>query len=185
MEDVKLENDHFSLTGLSRKSVVRTFNQDITVKDYFSKSGISLSLGCNPGFGWAAKRATITEIGFPDFMILGGGDKVLLASAMGYHSTLVKVLFLNHTFCDQYHSWGEKVFHTIEGKVSYLENTIYHIVQGDYKNRCYSQRHKLIEDDSFTISDDLTINQYGAWQWSNENNKYALKIRNYFDERGD
>ncbi|NEP36872.1 hypothetical protein, partial [Moorena sp. SIO3B2] len=71
VEDVKLENGHFSLTGLSRKSVVTSFNRDITVKDYFSKSGISLSLGCNPGFGWAAKAATITEIGFPDFMILG------------------------------------------------------------------------------------------------------------------
>ncbi|NET64374.1 MAG: hypothetical protein F6K63_08240 [Moorea sp. SIO1G6] len=185
VEDVKLENGHFSLTGLSRKSVVTSFNRDITVKDYFSKSGISLSLGCNPGFGWAAKAATIREIGFPDFMILGGGDKVLLASAMGYHSIFVKALFLNHTFSKLYHSWGDKVFDTIEGRVSYLENTIYHIVQGDYKNRRYSDRHKLIQDDKFAIADYLTINEYGAWQWRNKNNEYAVKIRNYFDERGD
>lgn len=174
VEDVKFENDDFSPTGMSRKSVVTSFNHDITVKDYFSKSGISLSLGCNPGLGWAAKTATIREISFPDFMILGGGDKVLLASAMGYHSILFKVLSLSQGLYNIYHSWGDQVFNTIEGRVSCLEkNMIYHIVQGNYKNRRYSDRHKLIEDDSFAIADHLKINEFGAWQWHDENNEYA------------
>lgn len=63
VEDVKLEKGKFCQTGLSRKSVVESFNHDIAVKDYFSKSGISLSLGCSPGFGWAAKTTTIRAIG--------------------------------------------------------------------------------------------------------------------------
>ncbi len=185
VEDVKLENGNFSQTGLSRKSVVTSFNDDITVDNYFSQSGISLSLGCSPGFGWAAKASTIKEIGFPDFMILGGGDKVFLASAMGYHSILFKTLSLSHGLYNLYHAWGDQVFNRIEGRVSCLENKIYHIVQGDYQNRRYSDRHKLIQDDSFVIADHLKINECGAWQWHNENNEYAVKIKRYFDERGD
>ncbi|MEL7036508.1 MAG: hypothetical protein AAFO04_12930 [Cyanobacteria bacterium J06592_8] len=185
VEDIKFENGNFSRTGLSRKSVVTSFNRDITVEDYFSKRGISLSLGCSPGFGWATKATTIREIGFPDFMILGGGDKVLLASAMGYHSILFKTISLSQGLYDLYHSWGDQVFNRIEGRVSCLENRIDHIVQGDYKNRRYAGRHKLIEDDSFAIADYLKINEWGAWQWHDENNEYAIKIRRYFDERGD
>ncbi len=56
VEDLKIENGDFSATGMSRKSVVESFHRDITVKDYFSKSGISLSLGCSPGFGWATYK---------------------------------------------------------------------------------------------------------------------------------
>lgn len=185
VEDVKLEKGNFSRTGLSRKSVVTSFNHDITVKDYFSKSGISLSLGCSPGFGWAAKTTTIRKIGFPDFMIVGGGDKVLLASAMGYHGILFKKLSLSQGLYNLYHSWGDQVFNTIEGKISCLENRIFHLVQGDYQKRRYSERHKLIEDDQFAIADYLKINQWGAWQWHNEKNEYAVKIKRYFDERGD
>ncbi|MGK7922654.1 MAG: hypothetical protein AB4080_21890, partial [Trichodesmium sp.] len=185
VEDVKFENGDFSPTGMSRKSVVKSFNRDITVKDYFSKSGISLSLGCSPGFGWATKATTISEIGFPDFMIVGGGDKVLLASAMGYHSILFKTLSLSQGLYNVYHTWGDKVFNSIEGRISCLENRIYHIVQGNYENRRYASRHKLIENDKFAIADSLKINEFGAWQWHDENNEYAVKIRRYFDERGD
>ena len=185
VEDVKLENGNVYQTGLSRKSVVTSFNGDIRVDEYFSQRGISLSLGCSPGFGWATKATTIREIGFPDFMILGGGDKVLLASAMGYHSILFKTLSLSPRLYTLYHSWGDQFFKMIEGRVSCLENRIYHIVQGDYKNRRYSDLHKLIQDDRFAIANRLTINEDGAWQWHDENNEYAVKIRRYFDERGD
>ena len=185
VEDVKLENGGLSSTGLIRKSVVESFNRDITVDDYFRKSGISLKIGCNPGFAWGAKADTIRNIGFPDFLLLGGGDKVFLASAMGYHPILFKTLSLNQSLYDPYHRWGDNVFRAIGGQVSYLENTIYHIVQGDYKNRRYSNRHQLIQDEHFVIANYLKINEYGAWQWHMENNKYAVKIRNYFHERED
>jgi hypothetical protein len=185
VEDVKLENSDFSSTGLIRKSVVESWGSDITIEDYFNKSGISLQIGCNPGFGWAAKVDTIREIDFADFMIMGSGDKILLASAMGCHAVFIKTLSLNQSLYNLSLHWGEKVFQAIEGQVSYLENTIYHVVQGDYNNRNYSKRYQLINDDRFVVNEYLKINEYGAWQWINANNEYARIIENYFHERKD
>jgi len=158
VEDVKIENNDFSSTGLIRKSVVESWGNDISLEDYFNKSGISLQIGCNPGFGWGASAETIKKINFADFMIMGGGDKVLLASATGYQAVLSKTLSLNQSLSHISLDWGKKVFQVIEGQVSYLENTIYHIVQGDYRNRNYSNRHQLISDDRFVIALPYWIN---------------------------
>lgn len=185
VEDVRFSNGHLSSTGLIRKSVVESFDRDITVDDYFCKSGISLRIGCSPGFAWGAKADTIKKIGFPDFLLLGSGDKVFLASAMGYHASYFKALGLINNLSYLSHHWGDQAFCAIEAQVSYLENTIYHVVQGDYKKRRYSNRYQLIQDDKFMLSDYLTINEHGAWQWRNENNEYAIRIRDYFYERGD
>ncbi len=122
---------------------------------------------------------------FADFMIMGSGDKILLASAMGYHAAFIKTLALNQSLYNLSWHWGEKVFQAIKGQVSYLENTIYHIVQGDYNNRNYSKRYQLINDDRFVVNDYLKINEYGAWQWRNANNEYARIIENYFHDRKD
>lgn len=116
---------------------------------------------------------------------MGSGDKVLLASALGYHAEFIKTLSLNQSLSHISLDWEEKVFQTIEGQVSCLENTIYHIVQGDYRNRNYSNRYQLIKDDRFVINEYLKINEYGAWQWRDANNKYARIIENYFHERKD
>ena len=189
VEDVKLDftldPGHIASTGLIRQSVIETLSCDITPQDYFSQRGISLKIGCNPGLAWGAKIETIAKVGFPDFMILGSGDKVLLASAMGYHETFFQTLSLNARFARQYHAWGNRFFQEIKGRVSYLDNKIYHIIQGNYQNRRYRDRYQLIQDDRFAIDDYLTINEYGAWQWCDDGNEYAIAIAKYFQDRGD
>nr|VFJ44325.1 MAG: hypothetical protein BECKFW1821A_GA0114235_100649 [Candidatus Kentron sp. FW] len=185
VEDVRLEKGDLEPTGLVRKSVVDSWKSDIAPDEYFATSGISLQTGCSPGFAWGARRSTIEGFGFPDFMILGGGDKLLLASGMGYCDALMEVLSLNRSLSDLGISWSERVFQLIEGRVSRIENTIGHVVQGDYGNRRYAERYRLIEDDCFILGQYLEINRYGAWQWRDENNPYAHAIGNYFQERGD
>lgn len=185
VEDVKLNNDNTIPMGLTRQSVLEILHHRILPQDYFSQSGISLKMGCNPGFAWGAKIDTIAEIGFPDFMILGSGDKVLLASAMGYHETLFKTLSLNARLSHRYHAWGKRFFQLVEGRVSYLNNRIYHIIQGEYENRHYHNRYELIQDNGFAIEDYLTINDRGAWQWHYDRNRYAIAIEKYFQARGD
>jgi len=162
VEDLKIGKDDFEPTGLVRNSVIDSWKDDITPEAYFTTSGISLRIGCSPGFAWDARTSTIKKICFPDFMILGRGDKLLLASSMGYCDALMGTLSLNRSLSDLGMSWGERAFRTIEGRVSRIENTIYHIVQGDYGNRRYAERHRLFEDERFIVDDYLGINRYGA-----------------------
>nr|VFK61295.1 MAG: hypothetical protein BECKTUN1418F_GA0071002_12521 [Candidatus Kentron sp. TUN]VFK70272.1 MAG: hypothetical protein BECKTUN1418E_GA0071001_12531 [Candidatus Kentron sp. TUN] len=185
VEDVRIGQNGFEPTGLVRKSMIDSWESDIGPDEYFSTKGISLRAGCSPGFAWGARTSTIEAIGFPDFMILGGGDKLLLASGMGYADTFIQALPLNRSLSALGSRWGERVFRTIEGRVDRIENTIYHIVQGDYGDRRYAKRHHLIRDDRFIIGEYLEFNRHGAWEWYEPNNPYAHAIGGYFRERKD
>ncbi|MCB2263385.1 MAG: hypothetical protein LGR52_10710 [Candidatus Thiosymbion ectosymbiont of Robbea hypermnestra] len=185
VEDIKLEHNELVATGLIRKSAIASWGTDIGIEDYFNTSGISLRIQCNPGLGWAAKTDTIKKTGFADFMIMGGGDKLLLAAAMGHHTAVIRALSLNRSLHSLSLHWGERVLSVIAGQVSHLENTIYHLVQGDYNKRNYTNRYRLIEDDRFVLDEYLKINKYGAWQWRNADNEYARGIEGYFHDRED
>lgn len=183
--DVSMVNNRFTLLGLNRKSVIESLYDDISPESYFGQSGISLQLGCNPGMAWGARVETIKKIGFCDFMIMGSGDKLLLASAMGYYKMYSELLHLNESLRKLSLEWGKRVFQVVEGKVFYLENTIYHLVQGNYDSRNYPGRYQLIKDDGFVFHDYLNVNEYASWQWKNSNNRFASIIESYFSARKD
>lgn len=183
--DVRPEEDPpIETTGAMKRSVVRFFENGTLDGSYFAKSGISQRLGCAPGFAWGARVETMKRIGFPDIFILGGGDKALLAAAGGHHEIFCRTLALNQHIGKRYREWAQIAFESIQGKIAHLSNTIYHIYQGDYKNRSYSNRHQLLADERFAIEDYLEKNEFGAWQWQRDN-EYATRIAKYFEQRGD
>lgn len=167
-----------------KQSTVRAFHNGTLDATYFARSGVSQSLGCAPGFAWAARVETMTAVRFPDFLILGSGDKALLAAALGHHEAYCRALSLNEHLGRQYVTWGRVAFESIRGSVAYVNHTIYHILQGDYRNRRYSNRYQLLADDEFTIKHYLDHNAHGAWQWKHDN-EYAARLVDYFEQRGD
>lgn len=170
---------------LSRKSVLSVFNGSNSQRsDYFGKSGISLNWGCSPGFAWAAKTNIMKKCLFPDFLILGSGDKALLSAAMSLQETYVKALKLNSHMTDKYLSWASLFSKEINGEIGYLENTINHIVQGQYENRQYSNRYTLIMDESFEFDKFLKRSTSDTWIWKH-NNKFKDRVHEYFQKRED
>lgn len=183
--DKKLKGGSPSNNELERNSILSNFdNSRYQMIDYFGKSGISLSLGCSPGFAWAAKTRIMKKCLFPDFLILGSGDKALLAAAMGMHETYAKALKLNSYMTDKYLKWAESFFYEINGKVDYIDNTLIHIVQGEYKNRRYSNRYSLICDESFEFEKFIDISTDKTWIWKRES-VYKSKVNEYFQLRED
>jgi hypothetical protein len=182
-KDLNLTNDDEN--EFSRKSILSVLNGcSNQMSDYFGKSGISLNWGCSPGFAWATKTKIIKKCLFPDFLILGSGDKALLSAAMGLHETYVKALKLNSYMTDKYLTWAELFFIEIKGEIGYLENTINHIAQGEYEKRQYSDRYSIIIDESFEFDKFLKKSMSGSWIWKS-NNVFKDKIYEYFQLRED
>ncbi len=185
--DVQCVGDRLARTKLVRQSIVKLGEQagDGAFEPYFSKSGISLSLGYNPGFAWATSASVITFLGFPDFLILGSGDKAFLAAALGYQREYAAALQLNPWLTNRYLVWAKTVHERVEGRVGYIDNHILHIVQGAYERRHYGDRYRLIASSAFALPTILEINEQGAWDWCHEGNQYAKRIEAYFGGRDD
>jgi hypothetical protein len=180
--DVKYHQDRYIPNGTCGRSVIEGLKRDNDFKRIFQDSRVKTPFN-RTGFAWGSRTEFILNTGFPDMMILGGGDRLLLAASMGYHDMLDTPL--NSSMRNICMIWAKKFFNVIKGQVSYIENTIHHCMQGDYKNRKYFERHNLICKKDFVISNYLKLNEYGAWEWKNPNNKYARVIKSYFTNRGD
>ena len=185
--DVQCCGDKFSSTATIRQSIVKMgqLPEELAFDQYFSKSGISLSLGYSPGFAWAANAELITSLGFPDFLILGSGDKAFLAAALGYQKEYADALRLNSWLRKHYLTWAKTVYEKIGGQVGYIENDILHIAQGVYERRRYNDRYGIIASPDFSLPRFLEINTQGAWVWAGEDNQYAGRIKAYFEGRDD
>ena len=183
--DVRIEDTGLRATGLERASVVGLLRDPATSREFFSCSGVSMSLGCSPGFAWAARADAIQRVGFPDWLILGSGDKALLAAVLGFHEEYSEALDLNSDLRSRYASWAVRVREGFRGAITTVPQAIRHVVQGDYGCRAYRDRYQLLRDHEFSISDQLAVNDGGAWEWRNPGSAYASKVRDYFVRRGD
>ena len=185
--DVELQqNGAYRLTETVRESAVKLLvTGQIGSEEFFTRSGVSLRMGCNPGMAWGARADLIRDIGFPDFMLLGSGDKLMLAAAMHRTTDYCEILGLNSGLQDTCYAWAERASGHIQKKIGYIDNTLCHIAQGDYENRQYGHRYASIRNGRFELDRYLFVNPYGAWQWRSEDNDYARAIKRYFYERGD
>ena len=185
--DVQYFGGRLASTDRVRQSIVKIgqLPGEVAFDQYFSKSGISLSLGCSPGFAWATNVELIKALGFPDFLILGSGDKAFLAAALGYQREYAEALQLNPCLKNRYLAWAKTVYERIEGRIGYIENNILHIAQGVYEHRRYGDRYSIIGSSDFSLPRFLKINTQGAWVWSDEGKQYADRIKVYFEGRDD
>ena len=183
--DKKVVDNKLIDTGLNRKSTISCYGSlPSNYNGYFSKSGISMMLGCSPGFAWAAKTKIMKKCMFPDFFILGSGDKGLLAAALGKYKEYSKALRLNPCLCIKYGGWADRFYHEVNGKVTYIENKIYHLAQGEYSRRLYSNRYNLLESPEFEFDDYIGLSEEKTWIWKMECG-YKEKVNNYFIYRHD
>jgi len=185
--DMQYFDSGLTSTKIVRQSIVKMgqMPEEMPFALYFCMSGISLSLGYNPGFAWATNAELINALRFPDFLILGSGDKAFLAAALGYQREYANALQLNSWLKNRYLVWAKPVYERIRGRIGYIENNIMHIAQGEYDHRRYDDRYTIIASSDFLLPKFLEINKQGAWVWSDKGNYYSECIQTYFEGRDD
>jgi len=156
-----------------------------TIRDeYFqSRGGTGIRLKCSGGMIWAARRETLKKHGIYDCLILGGGDKALLSAACGRYEDLAKTYQMNPREHRHYESWARRFFHTVGGKIGYVEGDALHLWHGELSLRHYSDRYSGFDQFQFDPNTDLIRSADGAWRWASDKPKLHAFVRRYFERR--
>lgn len=132
------------------------------------------------GFAWGARLETLREIYLYDKALIGGADGIMAYA--GTNQLMSKELAnTREMFKDNLkyiNTWSELWYKIIKGKVSYIENDLYHIWHGDIKNREY---YKRIKEFSSHINEIKEKDENGLY--ISKNPKHNDYINNYYNRR--
>lgn len=136
-----------------------------------------------PGVAWAARREVITDHGFYDACIVGGGDTALAFATIGRMENAVGFHFMNPRQREYYFSWGRRFHEKVLGRIDYLNADLFHLWHGSVKDRRYLERHKKLRRFNFDPYVDLALSQSGAWSWGSAKPQMHLFLEEYFKGR--
>ncbi len=135
------------------------------------------------GLAWAARRDVLDAVGFYDRCILGGGDRALVAAAVGDFEGPARHWRWNHRQVADYRAWAEPFFEAVQGRIGFVEGPVFHLWHGDRELRRYRQRLLDLAQFDFDPSGDIAIADSGCWQWSSAKSEMHSYVARYFSER--
>jgi hypothetical protein len=134
----------------------------------FRTRGLSQRLHYAPGMAWAARRVTLDSCGLYDAEILGCGDKLAFAAAVGRSADAAISIGMGGAQARHYHDWAERFHRLVRGQVSYVEGDLLHQWHGSLADRRYSERFHRFDQFDFDPRSDLATTPDGAWRWNSD-----------------
>ena len=134
----------------------------------------------NCGMAWAGRRTLLERHGLYDAMVLGMGDKLIAAAALGRFDDVIPAHRMNTRQAEHYLRWAVPFYEEVRGNLGCRAGKIHHLWHGDLSDRRYVERYDGFEAFEFDPCRDLTIDAAGCWQWGS--NKHALHrhVEQYF-----
>jgi hypothetical protein len=148
--------------------------------DFFRYARTSADYRCNCGMGWAARRDLIARHGFYDTMVLGMGDKLLAAAAVGQIEDGVASMEMSLAHARHYRRWAERFHSDVAGRVGAVGGSLAHLWHGDLANRRYAERYNGFASFNFDPELDLRADPSGAWRWGRSRPDLRRHVENYF-----
>lgn len=168
-------------------------NEMVTTHRSFIKSHISRdSIGSNPnvlpghpGFAWAMRRRTWSDIGkLPDKGIVGGGDTEFAYSLIG------ELDRLHSEKSPMHYVWlvhWEQGLATLKPTYDFLPGAILHYWHGDESNRGYFSRCCILIEEHYNPNIDIRPSIYGVNELASltptAHHRLKQKIEDYFVSR--
>ena len=122
----------------------------------------------HPGFGWAARREVLQQIGgLFDSDPCGGEDTLHCTAWFGHFDT---GYFIRHNSKMKEHTlkWVRKAYEVVAGKVGFLPQQIRHLYHGNLANRQYWDRVVWIQSHGFDPERHLIREPGQLYRWSEE-----------------
>lgn len=167
----------------TRQSFVFMLNKGRITLDVMRKCGCSMILGYSPGHAWAARRPILDRHGFYDALVLGSGDKAMLAAAYAQFHSLAQALCMTQKQKQHFFQWAQPYFASVQGNVGYLPGTLYHYWHGDLASRRYADRYKWFSTFDFDPTVDIATDELGCWCWASDKRQMKRHVTEYFKSR--
>lgn len=141
----------------------------------------------HPGFAWGYTRDAIDRLGgLIDFAVLGAGDRHMCLGLVG----CMDQSFENKTsgYVRELMQWEARAERWIKRDVGYVKASLYHYWHGKKKDRGYTDRWKILRDNSFDPSTDLKYDAQGLLQletWDLRQMNLRDQIRAYMRSRNE
>lgn len=138
------------------------------------------------GIAFACQSEFITQVGFYDRCIVGGGDGALIkAILMGDERSFERELRSSSLFSrkptrEHYGEWALRCHHFVEDHYGFAPLKITALPHGRLRSRRYSSRHSLLE--SFDPVNDMVVDN-GAFRWATQRASLHRRIEIYFSVR--
>jgi hypothetical protein len=166
-----------------RQSLIFLYNSGAASGEIFRGGQQRWKRKYTTGHAWAARRVLLERHGFYDAGILGGGDRAMAGAAFGQFSAAAQNWPMNSRQFDHYVSWAQPFFDDVQGRVRFLDATLYHLWHGPWEGRAYSQRYVGLEPFQFDPFTDIALADNGCWRWNSDKPAMHQYVRDYFAAR--
>ncbi len=139
----------------------------------------------SPGHALAAHRELLQEHGLYDAAIVGGGDTLFLAAALGHLDELIQVHVMNEAHAGYYRAWGERFYGDVRGVIGYLPGDLVHLWHGTMQDRRSPERYHLLRTFDFNPIEDIEWDTSGCWRWNSPKPAMHAFVRDYFASRNE
>jgi hypothetical protein len=144
-----------------------------------NNSVIELEHTC--GLAWAMRRGMLERHVLYDACILGGADRVMLATVLGRFDVAIGAGQMNPRRVEHYLAWARPYFASTAGRIGSVPGHAFHLWHGELKDGRYDTRMAHLADfDPFT---DIALSADGCWRWSSDRPELHESVGRYFDER--
>jgi hypothetical protein len=201
--DVEFENNTWALDTLKilngHKDIVQLFSHCIDMDKDESAMNIFSSFGfqydkkqkyCinsknfwHPGYAWAMSRKAYDRIGgLYEYGILGSGDFIMALSLL--NNGLKGITPLS---TDDYKNTILKLQPKMKTlRLGYVPGVIRHFYHGKKTDRKYTERWRILSDNNYSPTTDITKNKDGLLIPTNKcSNELLVKIKEYFYQRNE
>lgn len=156
-----------------------------TGRDYYDLSCAVAPGMLHSGYAWAARRASIADLGgLGDIGILGSGDRHMAYALLGEVSRSWNNS-VHQAYKNYWLEWQERAETYIQRKVGVVPGTLLHYWHGSKQHRRYQDRWKVLVDNAFDPHKDLKYDPQGVLSLTGKNWTLRDDIINYFAVRNE
>jgi hypothetical protein len=133
----------------------------------------------------AARRDLLQTHGLYDAAIVGGGDGLALAAALGDFDSLIQRHVMNQAQAAYYLAWAERFQRAAGGKAGCIAGDLVHLWHGSMDDRRSPQRYHDLRTFDFNPLEDIELDTSGCWRWNSNKPRMHAFVRDYFASRNE